>query len=123
MPGPNAVSVVCPEGIDEALEVKHGQFYSATLTGTLTLDQTYPTYLKLDPGGAGRTVVLDAESALNEGMRRHIVNAADAAEDLTVKDADTNVIGTISQNEEAIFFNAGATTGWVLFRIATIALS
>lgn len=122
MPGPNSVASVSPRGVHCALEVIHGQFYAATLTGALTLDASYPTHLKLDPGGAHRDITLDAESAINEGMRRHIVNAADAAENLVVKDADANTIGTINQNEEGIFFvdNDGA---WQLFRIATIALS
>ena len=60
---------------------------------------------------------------------RTIVNRADAAEDLTVNDADGNTIGTISQNESADYYHDGidadgtAGTGWALIAITTIALS
>ena len=36
-----------------------------------------------------------------------IVNAADAAEALTVKDDAGNTIGTVSQNEIGLYFNSG----------------
>lgn len=122
MPGPNSVASVSPRGVHCALEVIHGQFYAATLTGALTLDASYPSFLKLDPGGAHRDITLDAESALNQGMCRHIVNSADAAENLVCKDADGNTICTINQNEEAILF-VNTSNAWELFRVSTIALS
>jgi len=90
-----------------------------TLSGNITLDETYPNLCKFDPAGA-RDVTLDTE-ATAVGLVREIVNAADAAEAITVKDAATDTIGTISQNEKARFYCDG--TDWVLIDITTIALS
>lgn len=70
-----------------------------TLGGTLTMDRDMPTGICLDPGGATRVVLLPPEEA---GLAFFIANAADAAEDLTIKeDSNTTTIGTISQNETA----------------------
>lgn len=104
-----------------------GGYYEATLTGNVTLDNTYPMVVGLDPDGAGRDVVLDGDSAaagdaLIHGLMRRIVNRADAAEDLTVKDATGATIGTVSQNEMADFYH-DSDTGWTLIAITTIALS
>lgn len=95
-------------------------FYSATLTGNVALDSTYPTILKLDPGGNNRDITLDAE-ATSEGLLRWIVNAADNTENLVVKDDGGSTIATLNQNEEGLFWCNG--TAWLLIRIATIALS
>lgn len=94
--------------------------YEGTLSGTTALDETYPNRLKLDPGGASRDVTLDAV-ATSDGLWYHIVNAADAAENLVLKNAGGSTIATINQNEEAIVYCDG--TSWRLFRVATIALS
>lgn len=70
-----------------------------TLGGTLTMDADMPTGLCLNPGGAGRTVLLPPEE---EGLAYFIANAASGDEDLTIKeDSNTTTIGTISQNETA----------------------
>jgi hypothetical protein len=103
-------------------------FHSATLTGTTALDATYPAICKLDPGGAARDVTLDAEESIpSVGLYRRIVNAADAAENLVVKDDAGSTIGTINQNEQGEFYNAGVQDGtasaWVLIAISAIALS
>lgn len=80
-----------------------------TLGATFTIDKGFPLINVLDPGGAGRTVVLPAEGD-SEGLIFLIANAADAAEDLTVKeDSSTTTIVTISQSESAIIFCSGGT--------------
>jgi hypothetical protein len=69
---------------------------------TLTLDEDSPAAIAFDPSGAGQKVLLPLASKQNEGLVFFIVNTADAAEDLTVKDStDTNTIVTVSQNETA----------------------
>ncbi len=61
----------------------------------------------LDPGGAGRNVDLPAEA---EGLAYAIVNTADAAETLTVReDAGATTIATVAQNERAICYCDGPT--------------
>ena len=95
-------------------------YATETAAGTVTLDDTYPSIVGIDPGGAGRDVTLDAE-ATSGGMVRLIVNRADAAEDLTVKDDGASTIGTISQNEAGLFHCNGAA--WSLVFIVTGALS
>ncbi len=115
--------------------VKNG-YRTQTLTGTLTLDNTYPDTIGLDPDGA-KTVVLDGAVGLTNsadpaihGLMRTIVNLASGAEDMTIDDADGNTIATISQNEKASFYHDGlnadgtAGSGWALMGgIVTIALS
>jgi hypothetical protein len=78
-----------------------------TLAGTTTMP-TNPNVMNfLDPGGATRILLLPPEV---KGLMLIIVNTADAAEDLTVKeDSNTTTIGTISQNEMAILVCNGTT--------------
>ena len=66
---------------------------------------------RLDPGGAGRTIVLPAEGN-SRGKSFVIENTADAAEDLTVNNDAAGLIGTINQNEAGIFSCDGTT--WVV---------
>ena len=91
-----------------------GGYYQATLAAGVTLDNTYPTLIGLDPGGSTRIVLLDAESLANQGLFRIIYNRADAAENLTVKDAAAATIGTVSQNEIGVFYMDSVAAGWVL---------
>lgn len=71
-----------------------------TLAATFVMDADATLISCLDPGGAGRDVLLPPEE---DGLILIIVNDADAAEDLVVKeDAGVTTIGTISQNEFAI---------------------
>ena len=80
-----------------------------TLGATLVMDADMHHVLFLDPGGSGREVRLPAEA---KGLWFTIVNTADAAEALTVKeDSGTTTIGTIGQNEVGQFFCDG-TTWW-----------
>lgn len=108
-----------------ALWAIKGGYYQATLTGGVTLDTTYPLWIGLDPGGAGRTIVLDGDAATDSdihGLFRIITNRADAAENLTVNDAAAATIGTISQNETGVFYH-DEDAGWTLLFIITGALS
>lgn len=118
MPGPLVRSShdIDPPG----LYARKGAWYVATLDAALTLDDTYPNGLKLDPGGSARDITLPAVAS-NEGVEYVIVNAADAAENLVVKNAGGDTIGTINQNESGRFYCNGSA--WVLINIQTIALS
>ncbi len=104
-----------------------------TLTGTRTLTDADPAIFGPDPDGA-RTVVLDGVSTdifdpAIHGLVRLIVNRASGAEDITVDDATGVTIGTISQNEMALFYHDGIDadgtdgSGWALIAIVSIALS
>ena len=122
---------------DHALNAQKNGYRTQVLAAGQTLDNTYPDVVGFDPGGAGRTIVLDGAVGLTgssdpaiHGLTRTIVNLADAAEALTVDDADGNTIATISQNEKASFYHDGRDadgttgTGWALMGgIVTIALS
>ena len=94
-----------------------------TLTGTLTLTlaEYNCNFLKLDPGGASRNVLLWPELDM-KGATVFIVNGADAAENLVLKeDTGTTTIATVNQNEGAWIQCDG--TNWGLLCIVTIALS
>ncbi len=95
-------------------------FYSATLTGNLTLDMSYQNHLRLDPGGSARDVTLPAEAGRNGAWFR-ILNTADAAENLVVKDDGGSTIVTVSHNEAVIVVCDG--TSWVHMGIESISLS
>jgi hypothetical protein len=74
------------------------------LSGTLTLDTAYSNVLRLDPGGANRTVTLPAEAA-TEGLWFLIANVADAPEWLTVQDDSPATVRILGQGESALFVN------------------
>jgi hypothetical protein len=95
---------------------KLGAIFQA-LGATFTMDADMPPLICLDPTGAGRTVLLPAES---KGLFYIIVNLADAAETLTVKeDSNTTTIGTVEQDTIGFFFcspnaaGGAATPTWV----------
>ncbi|AFH22809.1 hypothetical protein OSG_eHP35_00125 [environmental Halophage eHP-35] len=75
-----------------------------TLSGDKTLSSTDEQIQVLDAGGAGRNIDLPADE---EGLYFEIYNKSDAAEDLTVRDADTNTVVVVSQNESAVVRNTG----------------
>lgn len=86
------------------------RFIKQTLGGTLTMDGDEPDVLVLDPGGAGRTVLLPTEANAANRMF-FIINAADAAEALTVKDdSNTTTVVSVGQSEMGIVFCDG--TSW-----------
>ena len=88
---------------------------SRTLSDDLTLAMTDASIQILDPGGAGRNVTLPAEDAAI-GVVWVIVNAADAAESLTVKDDAGSTVQTVAQNFIGIFISNGAA--WGSFKLA-----
>lgn len=121
MAGPNSTSTFQPLGVLRAMFGIKGGRYDATLSGALTLDPSYPSMLKLDPGGASRNVTMHTE-AESDGAYLFVVNAADAAENLVMKASDgSTTIANINQNEAAILTCDG--TAWSLFCVLTIALS
>lgn len=121
MPGPNSTSTFAALGKLRAMFGIKGGRHDATLSGALTLDPSYPSLLKLDPGGSARNVTLHTE-AESDGAMLWIVNAADAAENLVFKASDgTTTIATANQNESAVLTCDG--TNWSLFAIVPINLS
>jgi len=94
--------------------------YQAVLAGALVLTNQYPSILRLDPDGSNRDIQLEAV-ADSVGMYRRIVNFAGGAENLVVKNAGGDTIGTINQNEQGEFYCDG--TSWILICITTIALT
>lgn len=99
--------------------VKSG-YYAATLTGAISVDDTYPSMLGLDPGGAHRNVTLDAE-ATADGMFRLFVNKANAAENLVILDDAAATIATLNQDEAGLFHCNG--TAWSLVILFTAPLA
>ena len=91
-----------------------------TASGTVTLTLGMTNLLRIDPGGAGRDVTLPAEAGAS-GAWFEILNTADAAEALAVKNDGGSTIVTISQNEKATVCCNG--TSWVHMGIISIALS
>ena len=84
--------------------------------------------LKMDPGGSARDVTLPAEADVTPSGRMYwIINAADASENLVIKDDSGATIATANQNESALVYNAGKSAGvessWVLVAIVDIKLS
>lgn len=83
----------------------HNQFRfkheTETLAGTKTLNKNSPSLQFLDPGGAARNVDLPAE-ADSTGLVFVIVNRADAAENIVVRNDAAGTIATIAQNEMGI---------------------
>lgn len=102
-----------------------GGYGSATLTGTTQLTAKSSQLLRLDPGGANRNVDLpgpDQGIADNEGLVFEILNTADAAESLTVRNPAGGTVVTISQNEKCRVVGTGGTS-WTHMGIQTIALT
>lgn len=81
---------------------------SQTLGGNFTIDADAPTIQVFDPTAA-RDITMPAEET-SKGLMFIIVNAADAAEDMTIKNDAAGTIGTVSQNEIGIFVCDG--TAW-----------
>ena len=90
---------------------------SVTLDGDATITYRWATYLKLDPGGAGRNITLPPART---GAFFRITNAADDDEGLVVGDGTTTV-ATVSRNERCEFFVEDGS--WTFDAIETIALS
>lgn len=120
MAGQNSISTLAPFGVLRSFFGVKGLFQAETLAGNITLTAAYPSLLKLDPGGSSRNVTLDT-IAESSGAVRMFVNAADAAENLVVKNPAGDTIVTVNQNEGAIVYCDGSS--WTLVCVLTIALS
>jgi hypothetical protein len=84
-----------------------------TLSGAKTLTTTSERLQFLDPDGAGRDVNLPAEGS-SSGLSFVIINMADGAEDLTVKDDSPATIITVGQDEIGfVFCNGTVWKGFV----------
>src|SRR5262245_58672195 len=84
-----------------------------TLSGTTALQRGGPNVYVLDPGGAGRNVTLWASPQLGDFVI--IINAADAAEVLTIQTSAGGALVppiTPTQSETAIIVYCGAVLGW-----------
>lgn len=80
-----------------------------TATGNITLTRQYRSRLRIDPGGATRTVTLPAEAGA-DGMEFEIYNSADdAAELLTVQDDTPTAIESLGRGEKAVFICDGSS--------------
>ena len=80
-----------------------------TLAAAKTLNSGSAPIQSLDPGGAARTVTLPEASNTHQRLF-FIANTADAAEIITIADADANTICTPTQDEVAICWSDG--TNW-----------
>src|SRR5687768_8393865 len=80
-----------------------GGWRSATMTGDETLTVKSSQFQRLDPGGADRTVTLPSVGT-DDGYFFVVANAADAAETITVEDADASTVVEINQGEIAIVY-------------------
>lgn len=71
------------------------------------ISREQPPVLWIDPNGASRDVLLPTEAdSIHQILV--IINTADAAENLVVKeDSDTTTIVTVNQNEIGVFFCNG----------------
>ena len=87
-----------------------------TLSGGKTLTVNDAWHQTLDPGGAGRTVVLPAKAS---GLEGYLSNAADASEDITVNNDGGSGIVTVSQNEDCYLACDGTNWNAVLSKGAT----
>lgn len=92
-------------------------FATRTLAADLTLNAEDATCQVLDPGGAGRKLIMPLETDVaNRGLAFFVRNGADAAEDITVRNnGDSATIGTISQNECAWLILLPAVAGGSTF--------
>lgn len=98
-----------------ALLVAGNGVETTTATGAVTLTTSSAHFQRVDPGGAGRDLTLPADQ---EGLWFLIFNAADNAEDLTIKDAGAVTICVLNQNQAAFLACDGAT--WVPFGLSAV---
>ena len=89
---------------------------SAGATPSATVIPLTTDCLLLDPGGAGRVVVLQVAPADFTGLDLTIQNTADAAEDLTIEYPENTTILTISQNETGRVLSTGSA--WIASGLA-----
>lgn len=89
-----------------------------TLGANKTLTVKDAPIQQLDPAGA-RDVTLP--NVINKGLSFEICNFANAAETITVKDAEASTVETVDQNEAVTFISDG--TNWQHTGVRTLALT
>lgn len=104
-----------PFEVEKHLALPNG-IEDLTLTADLTIDLTYGNRLRIDPGGAHRDVTLPAH---RNGLNYHIVNTANAAENLVIKDSEGNAQLTLNQDESVIIQSNGSD--WKHMGVVTVA--
>jgi len=90
--------------------------YKAAVTDNYQLTVDHPLFMWLDPNGGNKDVRLPLATENGaEGLMFYIINDADAAENLVIKNsAETETVLTIGQGNIGILFNDGAgATGWI----------
>jgi len=98
----NATSILSAEKLWLSVNIE-------AIAATRTLLVTDKQLQVLDPSGAARTVLLPAE-ADSDGLFFVVVNSADAAEVISVKeDSGTTTIASLLQNEQCIVVCDGVT--------------
>jgi len=116
-----------PRPLTYPLELREGGNVES-ISANMTLSQRSAQIQTLTPTGAARDVTLPAEAEVSPAGRMYwIINAADASENLVIKDDGGATIATANQNESALVYNAGQSGGtessWVLVAVVAIALS
>ena len=86
-----------------------GYVNTETLTGDLVLDDSDFPIQFIDPGGSARDIDLPAESVDNHAF--YIVNRADAAETITVKNDAGTTIALLERYDAVLFVSNGIA--WV----------
>ena len=99
-----------------------GGWQSQTLSGALTLTKSAAQFQRIDPGGSNRNVTLPVVTSSDEGYFVVLASAADAAENLTVKDSGGSTIGTCNQSDLGIFY-VDSSGSWQLFWMITGTIS
>jgi hypothetical protein len=74
---------------------------SRTLTGNVTITRFDGKFHVMDPGGAHRDVTLYAGGPEDVGRSEYFYNAADAAENLVIKDSGASTLITLGQSQWA----------------------
>lgn len=103
------VAVRIEPQIGRSLDLFNGaETNTETLSANKTLTSADAAIQVLDPGGSGRDLTLP-NVALMAGRAFLVVNTADAAEVITIKNAGGTTICTPTQNESAIVVSNGTT--------------
>ena len=87
-----------------------------TITDNFQITKEMPFFMWLDPNGGNKDVRLPVATTIgHEGLFYIIINDADAAESLVIKNAgETETVVTLGQGNVGLVFNDGASlTGWI----------
>lgn len=87
-----------------------------TASAAITYTLASPQVNFIDPGGASRDVTFPATRGAS--VVWVVLNTADAAENLVIKDPAANTLVTVNQNEGGIIATDGTTWDAVAFTIA-----